>query len=332
MTVHQIKDPAEYAHYLQENPHEIDRLFAELLIGVTAFFRDPQAFDVLAEKALPELLAARAEGHEFRVWVPGCASGEEAYSDAILLHECMEKLKRRFHVQVFGTDLDAHAIEAARDGIYPAGITADVSKERLQRYFSHHGDTYHIRKEIRETLVFAPQNVIKDPPFTKLDLVVCRNLLIYLDAELQRRLFPIFHYALRPGGLLFLGPSESTASGRSSAARRCPLRRLRCCYCLPGRRKRCRRERCRQRRPRMANGRRRSRTWSGCFCRGLRRPAWWSTSAGRSFTSMGGQGLIWSRARGNPASTSWRWPGTAWPAPWRRQCARPRPSGARSFA
>ena len=209
MTVHQIKDPAEYAHYLQENPHEIDRLFAELLIGVTAFFRDPQAFDVLAEKALPELLAARAEGHEFRVWVPGCASGEEAYSVAILLHECMEKLKRRFHVQVFGTDLDAHAIEAARDGIYPAGITADVSKERLQRYFSHHGDTYHIRKEIRETLVFAPQNVIKDPPFTKLDLVVCRNLLIYLDAELQRRLFPIFHYALRPGGLLFLGPSES---------------------------------------------------------------------------------------------------------------------------
>ena len=209
MAVHQIRDPSEYVRYLQENPQEIDRLFAELLISVTSFFRDPQAFDVLAEKALPELLASRAEEHEFRAWVPGCASGEEAYSVAILIHECVERLKRRFDVQVFGTDLDSHAIEVARAGVYPAGITADVSKERLQRYFTPSANAYHIRKEIRETLVFAPQNVIKDPPFTKLDLVVCRNLMIYLDAELQRRLLPIFHYALRPGGLLFLGPSES---------------------------------------------------------------------------------------------------------------------------
>jgi two-component system CheB/CheR fusion protein len=209
MTVHQIKDPAEYVHYLQENPHEVDKLFAELLISVTAFFRDPQAFDVLAEKALPELLACRTEDHEFRAWVPGCASGEEAYSVAILIHECMQKLKRRFDVQIFGTDLDSHAIEAARAGVYPAGIMADVSQERLQRYFTHEGNAYHIGKEIRESLVFAPQNVVKDPPFTKLDLVVCRNLLIYFDAELQHRLLPIFHYALRPGGLLFLGPSES---------------------------------------------------------------------------------------------------------------------------
>jgi two-component system CheB/CheR fusion protein len=209
MTVHQIEDPAAYVHYLQENPPEIDRLFAELLISVTSFFRDPQAFDVLAEKALPELLASRAQGHEFRVWVPGCASGEEAYSIAILFHECMQKLKGRFNVQVFGTDLDAHAIEAARAGVYPAGIAADISKERLERYFAPAGNAYHVCKEIREALVFASQNVIKDPPFTKLDLVVCRNLLIYLDAELQRRLLPIFHYALRPGGLLFLGPSES---------------------------------------------------------------------------------------------------------------------------
>ncbi len=209
MNVHQIKEPEGYIRYLQENPHEIDMLFAELLISVTSFFRDPQAFEALAEKALPELVDTRAKDHTMRVWVPGCASGEEAYSVAIVLHECMEKRNCRFAVQLFGTDLDAHAIEAARAGVYAAGITADVSKERLERYFTREDSVFRIRKEVREMLIFAPQNVIKDPPFTKLDLIVCRNLLIYLDVELQRRLLPVFHYALRPGGLLFLGPSES---------------------------------------------------------------------------------------------------------------------------
>ena len=178
--------------------------------------------------------------------MPGCASGEEAYSVAILLHECMEKLKRRFDVQVFGTDLDSHAIEAARAGVYPAGITADVSKERLERYFTREGNAYHVRKEIREMLVFAPQNVIKDPPFTKLDLVVCRNLLIYLDAELQRRLLPIFHYALRPAGCCSSGrrnrsagsatfSRRSTANGRFSAAKRRRLPSIPRRNCPPGR-------------------------------------------------------------------------------------------------
>lgn len=209
MNVHQIKEPPGYVRYLQENPHEIDLLFAELLISVTSFFRDPQAFEALCDKAIPDLLGARSDEHTIRAWVPGCASGEEAYSVAILLHECMEKVKRRFDVQIFGTDLDRHAIDAARVGIYSSGITADVSKERLERYFTREDGIYRIRKEIREMLVFAPQNVIRDPPFTKLDLIVCRNLLIYLDGEIQRKLLPVFHYALLSGGLLFLGPSES---------------------------------------------------------------------------------------------------------------------------
>jgi two-component system, chemotaxis family, CheB/CheR fusion protein len=212
MNVHQIKEPAAYVRYLRENLHELDVLFGELLISVTGFFRDPHAFEALAEKALPGLIASHTDEQPIRVWVPGCASGEEAYTVAMLLRESLENVKRTTDVQVFGTDLDAHAIDAARAGIYPAGITADVSKERLERFFTHNESIYQIRKEIREMLVFAPQNVIKDPPFTKLDLVVCRNLLIYLDAEMQRRLLPIFHYSLRPGGVLFLGPSESIGS------------------------------------------------------------------------------------------------------------------------
>ncbi|MCL4205211.1 MAG: PAS domain-containing protein [Pirellulaceae bacterium] len=212
MNVHQVKEAAAYVRYLRENLHELDVLFGELLISVTGFFRDPQAFEALAEKALPGLLASRADGEPIRIWVPGCASGEEAYTVAILVRESLEKIKRTPDVQIFGTDLDAHAIDAARAGIYPAGITADVSKERLERFFTHDESVYQIRKEIREMLVFAPQNVVKDPPFTKLDMVVCRNLLIYFDAEMQRRLLPVFHYALRPGGVLLLGPSESIGS------------------------------------------------------------------------------------------------------------------------
>lgn len=136
MNVHQIKEAPEYVRYLQDNPHEIDMLFSELLISVTSFFRDPAAFEVLAEKALPDLLGSRSDGHTLRVWIPGCASGEEAYSIAIILHECMAKMKPRFDVQIFGTDLDAHAIEAARAGVYAAGITANVSPERLKRAIS----------------------------------------------------------------------------------------------------------------------------------------------------------------------------------------------------
>ena len=210
MSVHQIDDTSTYVRYLQDSDREIEALFKELLIGVTNFFRDPDAFDALQRDVLPTLLKAKPNDQPVRVWVPGCASGEEAYSVAIALHECMEQVGRHFHVQVFGTDIDESAIDVARAGIYPASIAADMEPDRLRRYFAKEEDgCYRVQKMIRDTLVFAPQSVIKDPPFTKLDLLCCRNLLIYLGAELQRKLFPVFHYSLKPGGILFLGSSET---------------------------------------------------------------------------------------------------------------------------
>ena len=209
MNVHQIDEPSHYVRYLQENPHEIDILFKEMLISVTSFFRDPKAFEALAKGALLELIRSHSDGHHLRIWVPGCATGEEAYSLAILVDECLRELNRHFEVQIFGTDLDAEAIETARAGVYPGGIAIDVSAERLERHFLQEDHVYRVNKEIRDMLVFAPHNIIKDPPFTKLDMISCRNLLIYLNAELQQRLLPIFHYALKSSGLLFLGPSET---------------------------------------------------------------------------------------------------------------------------
>jgi len=209
MNLYQIQGPIQYLRYLQENPHEIDILFKELLIGVTNFFRDPEAFDSLKKSALSKLLKSRPDNYLFRFWVPGCASGEEVFSLAILMREVMEAAKKRFEVQIFGTDLDHAAINTARSGEYPAGIAVDVSPQRLEHFFIRDDSTYHVRKDIREMAIFAVQNVIKDPPFTKLDLISCRNLLIYLNAASQKRLLPVFHYALKPGGFLFLGPSET---------------------------------------------------------------------------------------------------------------------------
>src|SRR5262249_30560481 len=211
MNLHQIKKASDYVHYLQENPHEIDTLFKELLISVTNFFRDPEAWDAL-RPCLEELVSSRPENQMLRVWVPGCATGEEAFSLAIILRESMDKVGRHLLVQIFGTDLDSEAIETARSGLYPDGIAGDVSPKRLERFFVREDGAYRIRKEIREMTVFAPQNVIKHPPFTKLDLLSCRNLLIYLDNDLQRKLLPIFHYALKPAGLMFLGSSETVGT------------------------------------------------------------------------------------------------------------------------
>ncbi len=208
MNVHRIKSPEEYARYLKENKNEATLLFRELLITVTSFFRDPPAFEALADCVL-DLMRSRPENQIFRAWVPGCATGEEAYSVAIVLHECMNRIDRVFETHVFATDLDPQAINTARSGVYPSGIAADVSKARLKRYFTHDHDTYRVNKEIREMVVFAPQNVLSDPPFTRLDLIVCRNLLIYFGTDQQKRLLPTFHYALRSGGMLFLGPSET---------------------------------------------------------------------------------------------------------------------------
>jgi two-component system CheB/CheR fusion protein len=209
MTVNQIGQIHEYARYLRQNPLEIDTLFRELLIGVTSFFRDPEAFDVLKQKAIPALFEHRSPRQPVRVWVPGCSTGEEAYSLAIVLREYMNQTDHEYTIQVFATDIDNQAVEKARAGIYPDSIAADVSAERLQQFFSHEGNSFHVRQHIREMVIFAVQNVTKDPPFSSIDLLSCRNLLIYMSIDLQKRVLPLFHYALKPGGMLFLGTSET---------------------------------------------------------------------------------------------------------------------------
>ncbi|MDD5093456.1 MAG: chemotaxis protein CheB [Dehalococcoidia bacterium] len=212
MNVHQINDIASYVRYLEQSPGEVGVLFSEILIGVTSFFRDSGAFEVLKQKVLPELVESKSGDDPIRIWVPACSSGEEAYSIAITLQECMDDLKREFRAQIFGTDINAGAINAAREGHYSSSISANVSKDRLRRFFTQEDNGYRIKKTIREMLVFAPQNIIHDPPFTKLDMVCCRNLLIYMDTDLQRKILPIIHYSLRPKGVLFLGTAETIGS------------------------------------------------------------------------------------------------------------------------
>ncbi|MGZ5007314.1 MAG: chemotaxis protein CheB [Methylobacter sp.] len=209
MSQNNIKDTDTYGRYLKEHPAEISSLFKELLINVTNFFRDPEAFTALKQDILPALLADKPQDYVFRVWVAGCATGEEAYSIAMILRELMDKHLYDFKTQIYSTDLAEETIAIARAGLYSPNITVDVTPERLRRFFIKENGGYRIKKEIREMVVFAVQNVIKDPPFTKLDLLSCRNLMIYLEPELQNRLIPAFHYALKPGGVLFLSPSES---------------------------------------------------------------------------------------------------------------------------
>jgi len=210
MNVHQIGQLGKYAKFLQDNPGELDLLFRELLIGVTNFFRDPDAFKALKEALLPILRNKPRDG-TVRVWVPGCSTGEEAYSVGIVMAECLAQLKLEaaLKVQIFATDIDKEAVDRARQAVFLPTIATDVSPERLQRFFLKEDHGYRVTKPIREMMVFAPQNVIMDPPFTKLDLLCCRNLLIYFTAELQRKLLPMFHYTLNPGGILFLGSSET---------------------------------------------------------------------------------------------------------------------------
>lgn len=209
MRVHQLAQPLDYVRFLQSNPHELGLLFQELLIGVTSFFRDPAAFDALGGR-LKKLIAAKPDGTLLRIWVPGCSTGEEAYSIAILAAEIIAKFKKRIDVQIFATDIDAEAIGHARAGVYAEGIAVDLGPARLEQFFARDANRYRINKEIRGMVVFAVQNAVKDPPFTKLDLVSFRNVLIYLNSELQKRLLPVFHYSLNPGGLLLLGTSETT--------------------------------------------------------------------------------------------------------------------------
>jgi two-component system CheB/CheR fusion protein len=208
MAVNQIGELDQYVRYLRQSPREVETLFRELLITVTNFFRDAEAFQALEEQVIPHLLEKPAD-EPIRVWVPGCATGEEAYSIAMLLQERMDAMRKRFKVQIFATDIDREAIETARAGVYPDGIAADVSPERLARFFTQQDSAYHVNETIRDMLIFAEQNVIADPPFSKVDLISCRNLLIYMEPELQKKVLPLFYYSLRPAGFLFLGTSES---------------------------------------------------------------------------------------------------------------------------
>ncbi len=211
MALNQIERADEYLAYLQQQMNEVDALFRDLLIGVTSFFRDPEAFAILESQVIPRIFAAHVEDQVVRVWVCGCSTGEEAYSLAMQIQEYLEALRQPVKVQIFATDIDTRAIEHARSGIFPASIAADIAPERLARFFvlSPDGESYRIHKTIRDLLIFSVQDVIKDPPFSKLDMISCRNLLIYLNADLQRKLIPLFHYALNPTGVLFLGTSET---------------------------------------------------------------------------------------------------------------------------
>lgn len=210
MAVNHIESIDLYVRYLQNTEKELNSLFNELLIGVTNFFRDPDSFEAL-KKALRKLFAKKKTGDTIRVWSMGCSTGEEAYSIAILIQEYMQEFNVNYSVQIFATDIDPKAIAVARAGVYPGDITADISAKRIKRFFTFDADSgkYQINKTIRDMLIFSEQNIIKDPPFSKLDLICCRNLLIYMNSDLQKKVLPIFHYALNPSGILFLGSSET---------------------------------------------------------------------------------------------------------------------------
>jgi two-component system CheB/CheR fusion protein len=215
MNVHQIDKIHNYVRFLQENPKETDILFKELLIGVTNFFRDVAVWENLKTKILPELFDKSPNGYTFRAWVAGCSTGEEAYTLAIIFREAYDKItpKKKFSLQIFASDLEIDAIELARKGEYSSNIVPDVSPERIKKFFTVNGTGFKISPSIREMVVFAQHNVIKDPPFTKLDLLSCRNMLIYMEPELQKKLMILFHYSLCPGGIMLLGSAENESSG-----------------------------------------------------------------------------------------------------------------------
>ncbi len=209
MGIAQMQTMSDYLHYLYQSTVEVKALYQDLLIGVTKFFRDTEAFEVLEQRVIPELFRRNRSQRSVRVWVAGCATGEEAYSLAILLREHLDTLDVPFDCKVFATDIDRTAVETAGSGVYPASIVAELSEARLRRFFVDRGGAFQVTRQIREMVVFAPQNLLKDPPFTKIDLVCCRNLLIYLQPVLQRRTLSLFAFALQEGGFLFLGASET---------------------------------------------------------------------------------------------------------------------------
>ncbi|MCU0714405.1 MAG: PAS domain S-box protein, partial [Pirellula sp.] len=211
MAVQHIETVQDYVKYCQESPVEVEALFRDMLIGVTSFFRDPDVFEILEKQIIPQLFKNKSAATDLvRVWISGCSTGEEAYSIAILIREYLESSRSECSVQIYATDIDSRAIATARAGAYPVSIASDVNSERLSRFFTINPgeNVYRINKNIREMLVFSEHNVIKDPPFSKIDLISCRNLLIYFGTELQKKLMPLFHFALMPNGVLLLGTSE----------------------------------------------------------------------------------------------------------------------------
>jgi len=213
MNVLNIEKIAYYVRYLQENPAEARILFKEMLIGVTSFFRDSAVWEKIRDKIFPELFKDLPDRYTLRAWIPGCSTGEEAYSLAIVFKEALGKMKhpKNLSLQIFATDIDGDVIEQARKGTFHENIAQDVSASRLHKYFTRSADSYRVNTSVRETIVFAAQNVVNDPPFTNLDILVCRNLLIYMESELQSKLFALFHYSLNPGGILLLGSAETVS-------------------------------------------------------------------------------------------------------------------------
>src|SRR5262245_13180691 len=209
MQILQITSLAAYLNRLRQDTDEVNTLFRDLLIGVTNFFRDTKAFEALEQMVMPRLFEGKGASDMIRIWVPGCATGEEVYSLAILLREQAEQTRSRVKIQIFATDIDEAALGVARTGRYPDTLLQGVSKERLGRFFTSEGTSYVINKQIRDMCVFSSHSVVRDPPFSRMDMISCRNLLIYLNSELQNHVIPIFHYALKPNGFLFLGTSEN---------------------------------------------------------------------------------------------------------------------------
>lgn len=212
MVIHKLERTRDYVKYLRDSPKELEALFHDILISVTCFFRKPETFQILKGKLFPIIVKNKSPESTIRIWVPGCSTGEEVYSIAISLREFLDNMATDIHVQIFGTDVDEEGIAKARSGIYPESIAANVSQERLKRFFDRVDRSYRVNTIIREMCIFARQDMTKDPPFSDLDLISCRNVLIYFGPVLQRRVIPIFHYALNPTGFLMLGLSESISS------------------------------------------------------------------------------------------------------------------------
>src|SRR6266508_2793835 len=210
MALHKVETLAEYAEYLRDRPVEIEALFQDILINVTSFFRDPETFELLKTRVFPRIVAEHGSADAIRMWVVGCSTGEEAYSLAIVFSEFMEREGRTWPVQIFATDLNGTGIERARTGLYPKSIAERVSPERLRRFFYELDGKYRVAKTIRDLCVFAKHNVLEDPPFSRMDVITCRNMLIYLEPVMQQHLLPTLHYALKSTGVLLLGGSEST--------------------------------------------------------------------------------------------------------------------------